>query len=56
MIQAGPREKADPDASSRTDSFRLDYEFDAPAQGQPGVSIYVEPYLPHGEFICSACG
>ena len=56
LEDAGPTEKADPDGSFRTDSFRLDYTFDAPAQGQRGVSIYFEPYLPHGEIICSPCG
>jgi hypothetical protein len=38
------------------DAFRLTYRFDAPAGRQEGASIYFEPYLPHGETTCSACG
>ena len=56
LEDAGPTEKADPDGTFRTGHFRLDYEFEGPAEGQEGVSIYFEPYLPHGEIICSPCG
>jgi hypothetical protein len=57
LEDAGPTEKEDPaDRTFRTDSSRLDYEFEGPAQDQDGVVIYFEPYLPHGEIACSACG
>lgn len=56
LEDGGPTKKADSDGSFRTDYFRLDYEFDGPAQGQGDVSVYFEPYLPHGEIICSPCG
>jgi hypothetical protein len=56
LEDAGPTKKADPDGTFRTDYFRLEYEFEGPAQGREGVSIYFEPYLPHGEIICSPCG
>jgi len=56
LEDAGPTEKADPDGTFRTDYVRLNYEFEGPAKGQEGVSIYFEPYLPHGEIICSPCG
>lgn len=35
---------------------RLNYEIAAPAPSRETVDIYFEPYLPHGEFICSPCG
>ena len=37
-------------------SARLNYEFAAPAPSRETVGISFEPYLPHGEFICSPCG
>jgi hypothetical protein len=37
-------------------SARLNYEFAAPAPSRENVAIFFEPYLPHGEFICSPCG
>jgi hypothetical protein len=37
-------------------SARLNYEFAAPAPSRETVAISFEPYLPHGEFICSPCG
>ncbi len=55
LEDAGPREKADPDGTFRTDFSRLDYQFEGPTQGQES-SIYFEPYLPHGEIVCSPCG
>jgi hypothetical protein len=48
LDDAGPKD--------RGGAFRLSYRFEASAQGQEDVPIYFEPYLPHGEFICSACG
>ena len=35
---------------------RLGYRFETPGTNKERVHIYFEPYLPHGEIICSACG
>jgi hypothetical protein len=35
---------------------RLSYRFEVPGSNGDMVQIYFEPYLPHGEFACSACG
>jgi hypothetical protein len=56
LEDAGPARMADPDGTFRTGYFRLEYRFESPAQGNEGVSISFEPYLPHGETICSPCG
>jgi hypothetical protein len=37
-------------------NVRLAYRFEAPGPSEAAGHIYFEPYLPHGEFICSACG
>jgi hypothetical protein len=35
---------------------RLGYRFETPGQNEKNAQIYFEPYLPHGEVICSVCG
>jgi hypothetical protein len=35
---------------------RVRYAFAAPAPSRQTIAIKFEPYLPHGEFICSGCG
>jgi hypothetical protein len=35
---------------------RLGYRFEPPGQNEKNAQIYFEPYLPHGELICSVCG
>jgi hypothetical protein len=47
---------ADPDGTFRTGYFLLEYRFESPDRGHEGVSISFEPYLPHGETVCSPCG
>jgi hypothetical protein len=37
-------------------AVRLAYRFETPGPNEETVHIYFEPYLPHGERICSACG
>jgi hypothetical protein len=56
LEDGGPARMADPDGTFRTGYFRLEYRFESPAQGHEGVAIAFEPYLPHGEVICSPCG
>jgi hypothetical protein len=36
--------------------LRLAYRFEAATSGRETVHVYLEPYLPHGEITCSACG
>jgi hypothetical protein len=36
-------------------AFQLNYRFDSPGPSRQ-VWITFEPYLPHGEITCSACG
>jgi hypothetical protein len=36
--------------------FRWGYRFATPGQSEKNAQIYVEPYLPHGDVFCSACG
>ena len=55
LEDAGP-EIADPDGTFRTATSSWNTDSKAPAQGHEGVSISFEPYLPHGETICSPCG
>ena len=39
----------------RQGAYRLKYQIEA--QGLPdAASVYFEPYLPHGEIVCSVCG
>ena len=35
---------------------RLGYRFETPGSNEKTAEIYFEPYLPHGEVICSVCG
>jgi hypothetical protein len=35
---------------------RLEYRFGAPGSDEQTAEIYFEPYLPHGEVLCSVCG
>jgi hypothetical protein len=56
LEDAGPTKKADPDGTWRTDYVQLNYEFEGSAEGLEGVFVSFEPYLPHGETICSPCG
>lgn len=35
---------------------RLSYRFEAATARRETVHVYLEPYLPHGEATCSACG
>jgi hypothetical protein len=40
----------------RRNAFRLNYRAEARGPNPKAAFIYFEPYLPHGEFTCSACG
>ena len=35
---------------------RLAYRFETPGSNEKNAQIGFEPYLPHGEIFCSACG
>jgi hypothetical protein len=35
---------------------RLHYRIEAPGSNPGEASIYFEPYLPHGEIVCTVCG
>jgi hypothetical protein len=37
-------------------TYRLEYRFEAPGPTRETIEIFFEPYLPHGEWICSPCG
>lgn len=39
----------------RKGAFRLNYEI-VDGGPDPMVSLYLEPYLPHGEIVCTVCG
>lgn len=41
---------------ARKDAVRLSYRVEARRSNSEEAFIYFEPYLPHGEFTCSACG
>ena len=36
--------------------LRLGYRFGTPGSDEKTAEIYFEPYLPHGEVLCSVCG
>jgi hypothetical protein len=40
----------------RKGAFRLNYLVEAQGPNAEAAFVYFEPYLPHGEFTCSACG
>jgi hypothetical protein len=35
---------------------RLHYRIEAPGSNPDEASVYFEPYLPHGEIVCTVCG
>lgn len=35
---------------------RLHYRIEAPGSNPDKASVYFEPYLPHGEIVCTVCG
>lgn len=35
---------------------RLHYRIEAPGSNRGEASVYFEPYLPHGEIVCTVCG
>ena len=37
-------------------TYRLEYRFDVPGPSRETIDIFLEPYLPHGEWTCSPCG
>ncbi len=39
-----------------TRAARLGYRFETPGSNEKNAEIYFEPYLPHGELMCSVCG
>jgi hypothetical protein len=38
------------------DAYRLHYRIEAPGSNPGEASVYFEPYLPHGEIVCTVCG
>ena len=40
----------------RRGAARLNYEIEAPGSNPGQANVWFEPYLPHGEIICSVCG
>jgi hypothetical protein len=38
------------------DAYRLHYRIEAPGSNSGEVFVYFEPYLPHGEIVCTVCG
>ena len=47
--------------SHTQNAWGLEYHFDPPVPIAPGpientISVWFEPYLPHGEVTCSGCG
>lgn len=40
----------------RAGAFRLNYRIEAPGSSPGEARVWFEPYLPHGEITCSACG
>jgi len=37
-------------------AFRPEWNFEDPDQAGETVNVFIEPYLPHGEWTCSPCG
>lgn len=37
-------------------AYRLHYRIEAPGSNPGEASVYFEPYLPHGEIVCTVCG
>lgn len=37
-------------------AYRLHYRIEAPGSNPGDASVYFEPYLPHGEIVCTVCG
>lgn len=40
----------------RQGAYRLNYQTEAQGLNPDAASVYFEPYLPHGEIVCSVCG
>jgi hypothetical protein len=40
----------------RAGGARLHYRIEAPGSNPDAATVYFEPYLPHGEIVCTVCG
>lgn len=40
----------------RSGGGRLQYKIEAPGSDPGEVNVWLEPYLPHGEIVCTVCG
>jgi hypothetical protein len=56
LAAAGLEERGGGEGRGSWGEFGLGYRFDAPGSSPGRIYISFEPTLPHGEWICTACG
>jgi hypothetical protein len=55
-LDDGALERLGSGESGRESLYRLAYRFEPPDPHPGWIYVYFEPVLPHGEWMCSACG